>query len=469
MGLGPDGLGPPGLLNRLASHLGGGVDIRAQMQSLMDAGLSPREAFTQLSQATGFSSSPGSASSPSFSPGSPALPSAPASVSQPSYAASAGFDHGPPGRVEPSAVGQIFDSLPADVQQSIVRGADQLPQPVRDALDQLGITQPQVQSQTRSDGPPAWSAADNASALHRGGTEQVLPGNVREVFGSPRAEAAQLASQSQAASLARAQTADAVLMPANAAVVREGSQQSSFAGQQAAFTAQADRASAQMLPNNTPLPAGARGLEGFVGTAREAGSNVVAMPDRMAAMQQAMQAPNAPLPSQARPDAVPMQAMASLAGATVLAIPQAAQALPGHTALNAPAPPGTDTAAAQARDASQLAPAGHTIAGFLRRDLRRGTQPNDRRTENWALALIAGARKRRANDAEEQMTSFQWLFWLLTVVAYGAIGVALVLMVIGDARLTSPGGAPSLSGYALIVGAVAALASWHIGKRLSPR
>lgn len=437
MGRGPDGLGPPGLLNKLASL---GPDAPVLFRTLLDQGLSPGQALHHLSQSLDTSQPP-------------------------AYSQSPGYSHGGPGQVEPAAVAQVFDSLPPDVQQAIVRGADQLPQPVRDALDQLGITQPQVPAHGRGEGAEqARQAWGPENAYNRSGNEQVL-GNAREAFANVRAEAAQLASQPPG--LARAQTADAVLMPGNAAVVREGSQQAPLAGQQAALASQAERANAQTLPNNA-LPAGARGAESNAGVARDPGGTVVAMPDRMAAMQQATQAPNAPLP-QARPDALPMQAMASLAGATVLANPQAAQALPGHTALNAPAPPGTDMAAAQARDATQLAPAGHTIGGFLRRDLRRGPQPNDRRTENWALALLTGARKRRANDAEEQMASFQWLFWILTIVAYGSLAAAVVIMVPNRGQLFTAEGAPTLGVYALGIGGIAALVSWWLGRKLANR
>jgi hypothetical protein len=83
----------------------------------------------------------------------------------------------------------------------------------------------------------------------------------------------------------------------------------------------------------------------------------------MSAAQQQLPAQSLPA-AQARADAVAAQAIPALAGTTMLASPQV-NPLPGQVA--APAPPGTDTAAAQARDAVQLAPAGHTIAGFLRR------------------------------------------------------------------------------------------------------
>lgn len=437
MGFGPDGLGPPGLLRQLEARIG--PEAPLQMQALMDQGLSARDAFAQLSQAAGFSPTPGQGQGPSAG-----LPQGP------------GFDAGPPGRLEPATVGQIFESLPPDVQQAIVRGADQLPQPVRDALDQLGITQPQVQPQGRGEGPQgsqAWGGTDGAASSRAGGSEPI-PASGREALVFARADPAVVP-----AGAARAQSADAVPMAANAAVVREGGQPSAQAGQQVAPGMPAERTAQQGLAT----PAGGRAAEGFAGAARDPGT-VVAMPERLANLQQATQGPNASALA-ARADALPLQTMAALAGASVLANPQPAP-VPGHVGLAVPAPPGTDAAAAQARD-SQLAPAGHTLAGFLRRDQRRGGAAHDRRPENWALALLAGARKRRVDDAEEQMASFQWLFWVLTIVAYGAIGLALVVMAAGGARLTSAYGTPSTAGYALIVGALAALASWFVGKRLA--
>lgn len=436
MGFGPEGLGPPGLLRQLEARIG--PQAPQQMQALMDQGLSARDAFAQLSQAAGFSPSPGQATSPGYTPG-PA------------------FDAGPPGRLEPSTVGQIFESLPPDVQQAIVRGADQLPQPVRDALDQLGITQTQVQPQGRGDGPQggqaAWGPVENANAQRAGGAEAMAASPREAALDFARAEAAAITASPGAA------RAEAVPMAANAAVVRDGAPQTAAASQTPAGVA-VERPAQQAMPASVST----RAAEGFVGGARDP-ANVVAMPDRMAQLQQATQAPNAPPPIRA--DALSMQAMASLAGATVLANPQA-PAVPGHAGLTAPAPPGTDAAAAQAREL-QLAPAGHTLAGFLRRGLRGGTSAQDRRPENWALAMLAGNRKRRVDDAEEQMTSFQWLFWVLTVVAYGAIGIALVVMAAGGERLTTGYGAPSTAGYALIVGAVAAAASWLVGKRVAGR
>ena len=108
LGHGPNGLGPPGLLNKLASF---GPDAPVLFRTLLDQGLSPGQALQQLSQSFDLSPSP-------------------------SYPQGPGFTQGGPGHVEPAAVAQVFDSLPPDVQQALVRGADQLPQPVRDALDQ---------------------------------------------------------------------------------------------------------------------------------------------------------------------------------------------------------------------------------------------------------------------------------------------------------------------------------------------
>ena len=428
---GPEGLGPPGLLNRLATL--GGPQAQIQFQNLLDLGLSPGQAFSQLSQAL---ASPG--------------------PSGPPHSHGPGFESGPPGRLDPGAVEQVFNSLPQDVQQVIVRGADQLPQPVRNALDQLGITQPQAraeggpgatgQQQAASTAP---GTAGPAEAAQRAGGADVVPAAVREAVLAARAEP--LAAGAQPAA-ARAAGAEAAPLAANTAAVRD-------APAALAQGTPAERATQQALPAGTRAE-----TTGFAGVAREPGT-VVAMPDRLGQLPQASQTPNAP--GLARPESVPMQAMAAIAGATVLANPQAVPApAAGHVGINAPAPPGTDAAAAQARDV-QLAPAGHTLAGFLRRD-RRNPQGLDRRPENWALAaMLADVRKRRARDGEEQMTSFQWLFWIVTIVAYGSIGFALIALIPGQPGLTTGTGKLNASGYALVLGALATVASWIIGRRIA--
>lgn len=421
---GPEGLGPPGLLNRLEGL--GGLPLVRQFNNLLDLGLSPGQAFSQLSQAL-------------------ALPS----PSGPTHSHGHGPEFGPPGQLDAGTVEQVFNSLPQDVQQVIVRGADQLPPPVRNALDQLGITQPQARPEAPQGAPQAQAAQGQAAeGAQRAGGADVVPAAVRDAVVLARADPQALTAQ---AATARSAGADQVPLAASTAAPRE-------VPLAAAQGTAAERATPQALPAGTRADAA-----GFAGVAREPGT-VVAMPDRMAQLQQANQAPG--MPAQARADAVPMQAMAALAGATMLANPQAAVPVPGHVGVNAPAPPGTDAAAAQARDV-QLAPAGHTLAGFLRRD-RRGTQAHDRKPENSALAaMLADIRSRRARDGEEQMTSFQWLFWILTIVAYGSIGFALIALIPGQPGLTTGTGELNASGWALVLGALATVASWIIGKRIA--
>ncbi|MGH6610625.1 MAG: hypothetical protein ACRECQ_10230, partial [Burkholderiaceae bacterium] len=195
-------------------------------------------------------------------------------------------------------------------------------------------------------------------------------------------------------------------------------------------------------------------------------SNVIVMADR-ANLAQQQQAQTLPAFAQGRPDALPAQAaMATLAGATMLANPQGNPAI-AQVQIAAPAgnTQGLDGAAMQARDA-QLAPAGHTLAGFLRRDrFRNGDPTRDRQGESLLAALLPG-RRRRA-ESEEQSTSFQWLFWILTIAAYASVAVAIVVMLPTGGSLVDGNGRPSMAIYALGFGALAAVAAWVLGKRLA--
>lgn len=328
------------------------------------------------------------------------------------------------GDVDLQGLAQLFDSLPQDVQQRIVQGVDTLPPPVRDALDQLGITQPQPRS--GGEGTPGADAfAQGAQA-----------GNTQATASSAQALGNAFAAQ------------------------QASPQAAAFANQQAL----AQPSQAERPLQDLPLPQQpGRTAEGFAGMRAQDPGQAGVMADRMNAAQLPTQAQTMP---GGRPDALPAQALpAALAGATVLGNPQAAVVPAGHVGVQGPAPPGSDAAAVQARE-NQLAPAGHTLAGFLRGGLRRGAQaPRERPTE-WLLALLPGRRRRRAEDQDESL-SFQWLFWILTVVAYGAVAIAVVSLIPGDRGLGDGYGRPSTAGYALIIGAVAALASWWVGRRLS--
>lgn len=245
-------------------------------------------------------------------------------------------------------------------------------------------------------------------------------------------------------------------------------QGTAFVGQQGTLQSQAgNRALADgPLPQQT-LRGGETG--GLAQRAPDAAPPPPAMDRSLASQPQLMAQQQAPLSAlpQGRPDALAAQVAAQLAGATVLVNPQA-NMLASQLNPNAlPTPPDAENAASAARDAL-LAPAGHTLAGFLRRDHRGGKSGLERRPADWLLAMLPGTRKQRL-QGEEQSTSFQWLFWVLTVVAYGSLAAAVVIMVPNRGQLLTAEGAPTMGVYALGIGAIAALVSWWLGRKLASR
>lgn len=431
--------GPGGIHNHLpggglpdpARLLGGGrggPESARLFQGLVDAGLSPGQAFGRIL--------------PTADGSLPSLPGAHDHTGASSQASSA---------VDTATVAQVFNDMPRDIQRQVLQDADAIPQTVRSALDQLGITQPQP----RGDAPTA--ASQPAASAE---PQQVPAASAREATGFARAESAAAANTvAQAMGTGNAQSANAAGQTASAFAAQDRvAQANPFANGQALQVDRAPREGVLLQP-------GTRADAQVPARGPDAG-NVVAMADRANAAQQQASAQTLPAFAQGRPDAVPAHAMATLAGATMLANPQGNPAL-AHPQAPTHVPAGTDAAAAQAREI-QLAPAGHTVSGFLRRDLRKGTAPQaeQRRGDSLLAALLPG-RRRRGADAEEQATATQWLFWILTIAAYGAVGLALALMIPGGASLTDGQGAPSPSGYALVVAALAAASAWWIGRRLS--
>lgn len=330
---------------------------------------------------------------------------------------------------------RAFTDLPGDVQQRIVQGADALPPPVREALDQLGIVRTQVRDQgtqqaalarEATPGPRSGGLPSNAAAAQAFGAEARAgaPGQVGNPFAAQEA-AAQRSGATQPG----------------------GVQQTARAMQELVLPQQGDRA-----------------FQGIAaGRIQDPGQAVLAI-ERLNFAQQPLPS-QAPAALQGRAETVAAQVLPTLGGATMLANPQATP-LPGHVTL--PAPPGTDAAAAQAREA-QLAPAGHTVSGFLRRDLRRGhVQTPPARMPGGLGTLLANRRRPRDEDGADA-TPLHWLFWLLTVIAYGAVAVTVMAMLPGGSGLADGHGRPTYGGYALAVGAVAAIASWWLGRRLSRR
>lgn len=258
----------------------------------------------------------------------------------------------------------------------------------------------------------------------------------------------------------RTATPSAISQTTNAFGAQQASPQAAaLSGQQVAQAQQVDRG-----PTPLQLPQGGRSGDAIAAARpQEPGAAITATPDRVSAAQQQLLAQAVPM-AHGRTDVMAATVMAQVPGATVLANPQGT-VMPAQ--VTPPAPPGTENAATQARD-GLLAPAGHTLAGSLRRDLRRGVQPLRERRADWLLALLPGRGKRTRTD-EEETTSFQWLFWVLTVAAYGALAIAVIAMIPSGGGLTDGFGRPSYGAYALIFGAIAAVASWFVGRRLSRR
>lgn len=328
------------------------------------------------------------------------------------------------------------EQLPPGHQRQLADNAPALPPALREALEQAGLSRPNESSGSdQAPGAPTFRG-EGPAALH--GNAPLRGEAANAVPSWARGEATTAAPTVQASGTLPAQSSAAPAAPG-------GTEQARFDG---------------------PLLQGARPGEAAA-SARADALNPALNPDRIQSaswqvlFQQVVVAP------QGRTDAMPAQVLPQAAGATVLASPHGTVLAPPNTV--APVPRGADALQAQARDA-QLAPAGHTLAANLRRD-RRGRDPHSRQGPHPAeglLALLPG-RRRRQIDGEEEGTSFHWLFWLLTTVTYGALAVAIIAMIPSGGALTDGAGRPGFGAYALIVGAIAAVALWFVGRRLSKR
>lgn len=398
--------------------------------TFLDQGMSPGQAFNSAVDAaqSGVTTYPGADTQAPSTPGAPAADTA-ATTTATTVA-------------DPATVGEVYGDLPQDLQQMVLRDANALSPPVRQALDQLGVTQPQLP----------------------GSDDALVPGQVSAREAAGRADAPLAANNTSQAAGNTPQSAPPAQV-ASAFAAREAAPQQTvaFANPQAVPSQQGERAIADLA--QAPQIAG-RGAEGQL-AARAPDGNVIVMADR-ANLAQQQQAQNLPAFAQGRPDALPAQAaLATLVGATLVANPQG-NPLVAQTphAMPPGSTQGLDGAALQARDV-QLAPAGHTLAGFLRRDRRRTTSTAASfRGESYLAGLLAGGRRR---DVEAEETPYRWLFWLLTLSSYGLIALAIVAMIPAGGSLLDAAGDPNLAAYALGGAAVSALVSFVLGRMMSKR
>lgn len=336
-----------------------------------------------------------------------------------------------PRDIDLDAWSSLIEQMPAGHQRQLADSADMLPATLREAMEALGLS--------RQTGPGGDATAAAAVRAEDGyappGQASALRGDATPAWG--RADApAPPPSQSPPSTLSAMQTA-----------------------------AGAPAAAASTTPDSVAPPPGAR-IADAPGLVRTEAPATVPVGDRLqpTTLSQPMSPPPVVPSAQGRADALPTQALPLAAGATVMANPQGNVMAPNTVAP--PRGPGEAQPAA-ARD-GQLAPAGHTAATGQQRNARKGAAPPGERRADPLLALLTGRRK-RADDDDAGATSFQWVFWILTVIAYGALGIAVVAMVPNGGGLTDGLGRPTTGAYALAVGAVAALASWLAARRLSRR
>lgn len=467
---------PPGLAEQILNN----QPVEVQQQFAQSLG-------GDAADASNFTSSPTNTSVAGPAPGSTSTASA-SSVTNPAGFAPPGLNK--PGTSVPPPVDPGVRILPPGTQsvvQTVANTPSTLIQRVFngegariEAPHNLATVSTNPNGNLRTDTTQVVAMPRNANGeAHRAERAQQnpVPGNIpqrgdpvqgatnpAQVRADGRAPFAQQAANAQNAQNAQgnpvAQQAAAQQAQANP---QGAAQAAGFSAQQAAAQAAPQQAANRQMgeqPGQQQL--NPRAADAAVGSQRVQDARPAFAPADPRGFTPQQQLPSqAVLPAQARPEVMAAQVAPQLAGLTVVANTQAA-------AINQPlgqnvVPAAAAENAVQARDAL-MAPAGHTLAGFLRRDHRGGQRMQDK-LGNWLLALVPGARK-RLMDGGADAVSVHWLFWLLTLVAYGALAAAVITMLPDGGRLLNEQGTPTTGAYALAVGGIAAIASWFLAKRL---
>ncbi|QQP94669.1 hypothetical protein [Lysobacter enzymogenes] len=128
---------------------------------------------------------------------------------------------------------------------------------------------------------------------------------------------------------------------------------------------------------------------------------------------------------------------------------------------------GNERAAQQRGDAPNNALV-YTGDGAPRRAQRRGAGVDNATLTHWLWRFGRGGAHRPSREAEpelEALRALQWLFWVLTVVAYASLAMAVVLM-LPAGSLISERASPAGSGLALFLAVVVAAGAWVLGRRI---
>ena len=123
------------------------------------------------------------------------------------------------------------------------------------------------------------------------------------------------------------------------------------------------------------------------------------------------------------------------------------------------------------RGDSALSGGAYVGDGPMRRPLGRGARVDAASLTYWLWALGRGGVHRPTHENEpnrEVLRALQWLFWVLTVVAYACLATALIMM-LPTGELISDRVATAGGGGALMIGVVVAAGAWLVGRRLNRR
>lgn len=348
-------------------------------------------------------------------------------------------------------------------QAPLQRGSDAVPLGGRVEGNQFAQAAQQP-AQVRAEAPlqPAQARPDAQAAGHVGNAQASnAPAPAAQPQGSAQA-GTNFAGQQATAQPQGAAQATANFAGQQAAAQPQGASQATtnFAQQQNAAQLAPQGTAAQQFAN-TPQPQGVPLAQGRPETLGGQQLPQQGMPNTQQ---------NVPVAPQGGPQGTTAQLAPQAAGLAVVANPQspAPSAKPQTDPNAVPPPPGAENAASKVRN-SLLAPAGYTLAGFLRRNPRGQSQQQGRQPGKLAalmLTLAPLAKKHRDALASADAPT-QAAFWLSTIAAYGALATAAVIMLADRGQLLDDKGVPTLGAYALVVGGLAAALSWWMGKQLA--
>lgn len=113
----------------------------------------------------------------------------------------------------------------------------------------------------------------------------------------------------------------------------------------------------------------------------------------------------------------------------------------------------------------------YTADGPQRRFVRRGANVLPARLSRWLIALGLGGAQTANADADPEVVlsaAMQWLFWLLAVIAYACLGLALIALLPAGSDVLRSSGRAWTGGFA-VAGLVAAAGAWWFARQLSAR